>query len=148
MVLTENGRGEPVGHRVIWSIGLLLIGTSVTFKAYAFALDGTPHPLAAIGTVREVPPPKKGAPKEPVLPDPTRVSMTLHGVTAVKRKLVANSWPFDSGAKATNRQATSVPGRTLKGLQNSRKSLEVRMQNDVFTGPILQRRGGVKENRE
>ena len=117
-VLT-NGRGEPVGHSVIWSMGPLLTGTSVTFSAYALAFDGAPHPPDGTGTVREDPPQKAGAPNAPALPDPTRVSMILHGVKATKRKLVANSWALASGAAAMRTHA-NAPKEIVVGLWNFR----------------------------
>ena len=142
-----NGRGEPDGQSVIWSIELPFTGTSVTFKAYALAFDGKPHPLDGIGTVREVPPPKKGAPNAPVFPDPTLVSITRHGVTAVKRKLVASSWAFASGTDAITIHASNTPARTLGCMQNALEIFGVRVQSGVITASMLHRTGGgVKRN--
>src|SRR5450432_2405346 len=71
-----NGFGDPAGHVVRKAKGP--DGTTVMFKAYAWAVAGIPQRLARISKLRLALPASAGAPKRPAA---RRVSATRQGVT-------------------------------------------------------------------
>src|SRR5690349_3977823 len=75
------GRNSPAGHNVRKPSGPL--GTTATFREYAWAVIGTPQVPAGITKSRLVPPDIAGPPNAPAA---RRVSTTRHGVIGTKRR--------------------------------------------------------------